>query len=57
MDKETIDILTKTSVAFNAGVQAAKLNIPLRRSVLKNLRPCTPQYDDFLCGYDLQKNQ
>ena len=57
MDKETIDILTKTSIAFDAGVQAAKLNIPLKRSALKNLRPCTQQYDDFLCGYDLQKKQ
>ena len=46
MDKETIDILAKTSIAFDAGVQAAK-----------NLRPCTPQYDDFLCGYDLQLKQ
>ena len=55
MDGGTIKILSQMSIAFAAGVEAAKCNIPISQSAIRSLLPGTPQYDDFLAGYDSQK--
>jgi len=55
MKQKVIETLLKLSIAFQAGAEAKKRRIPLKQSAIKNLRPGTPQYDDFLDGYDSQK--
>lgn len=45
------------SIAFAAGRKARAMGIPLRQSALRNLRPESRQYDDFVDGYDFEKQQ
>jgi hypothetical protein len=49
---ENVEFLANFSIAYKAGVEAKKLGIPLKETAIRNLRHGTPQYDDFLAGYD-----
>lgn len=49
---ENIEFLANFSIAYRAGMEAKKLGIPIEDTAIKNLRHGTPQYDDFLAGYD-----
>jgi len=49
---ETVELLASLSIAYRAGVEAKKLGIPIEQTAIRNLRWGTPQYDDFLAGYD-----
>jgi len=51
------EILAKYSIAYRAGMEAKKLNIPLSKTAIRKLRHGTPQFDDFLAGYTSQKGK
>lgn len=46
---------TVFSIAYQAGLDAKKLGIPIMKTAIKNLRYGTPQYEDFLAGFDSYK--
>ena len=52
---EDVEFLANFSIAFHAGMEAKKLGIPIEKTAIKNIRHGTPQYDDFLAGYDSYK--
>lgn len=40
------------SIDYDAGQEAKRNKIPLHKSAVKNLRPDSKQYFDFIDGYD-----
>lgn len=52
MNDEIREILASMSMAYRAGMEAKKARIPLAKTAIRNLRLGSPEYDDFLAGYD-----
>ena len=40
------------SIAYKQGAKAAKLGTPIEQSELRNLKPYSERYDQFMAGYD-----
>jgi len=54
--KPQADETTQThSIAFNAGRSAAASGIALEHSALRKLNPNSPQYQDYIAGYDFEE--
>lgn len=48
--------MNKHSIAYQSGKKAAERGIKLEDSAIRNLRPNTERYEQFIAGYESAKN-